>query len=339
MTKRNFLLASLLALICFGVANVLMAKWSNRTPARRKVEYIHNAKGANVVLIGNSLLDGAVLPTVFADTAKASARPANLSELNAALGACEPPEQYLLFRLAERDARIPMVVIGFFDFQLTKTTVTKTSDLTGNRALSFDPRIDAKDAESIYHFTGLDRLEFRVFRTLPLLGYRSQTWKYVELLRRALSQIGTVAEASNSWGRVSDFNALEAPDIKSFNRQADRFTNAAFALNEPIQRIVSESNAHNYQLIFLLMPISPFHRANFYAQRSWRIYLDGLKRWASTHKIAFIDASEWFLSEEDFGDRLHLASKSHYSFTRRLASTIASLSGEAPLAAVTRPGK
>lgn len=73
-----------------------MARWSKRLPARRKLEAVAKASDANVLLVGNSLLDGKIDPAVFQRTAVLASQ--DLLPLNAAFAAWQSPEQYLLFR-------------------------------------------------------------------------------------------------------------------------------------------------------------------------------------------------------------------------------------------------
>jgi hypothetical protein len=233
-----------------------------------------------------------------------------------------PPEQYLLFRQAISTHSISTVVIGFYDFQLTEAAPTKPYDLEGNRAISLDPRIAATDAESVYDFNWAERSQFRILRSLPLIAYRSHVWKYVELLRRSLGEVGVPKLATNSLGRVSDFNALESSSADEFNKEALRFSAHPTSLNESMERILGESRCSNLQVILLLMPASPYHREAFYSQKAWNEYLQALRCSKELRGLGFIDASQWFLSENDFADRLHLGLSRTNTFSQRLAREI-----------------
>jgi hypothetical protein len=320
VTARKFLFAVLAVLACFVLANIAVSLWSRRFPAIRKLDQISVASDANLLFIGNSLLDGRIDPVLFINSPAAAS--AHLVPLNAALGGSLPPEQYLLFRHAAMNHPISTIVIGFYDFQLTKAIPTKPYDLAGNRAVSFDRRIAAAEAESIYNFTWAQRWQFRTLRSFPLIAYRTQVWKYIELLRRNLGEVGMPKSPTNAWGRASDFGALEASSQDAFNEEALRFSTQPTGLNEPTQRVVAESKSRHIRVILLVMPASPYHRETFYTQESWNKYLHALRNLKDVDSLGFIDASRWFLSERDFADRLHLDFSRTGAFTERLAREI-----------------
>ena len=324
-TRSDFLLALLLTVLCLLAINIAFGVWSTRTPFSRKLNAIDSQSGAEVLFLGNSLLDGRIDGDIFK-------KEANLIAVNAALGASDPAEHYLLFRYSlERDPKIRQVVIGFYDFQLTDSFGSKLSDLVGNRALALDSRISAPDARHIYHFGIADYLAFRTLRVFPMLAASSVVWQRIELLRRELGGIGMPHQASSSWGRATDFKALEADTLEDFDREANRFGGNAAVLNEPLESIVEEARARKCQVVFLLMPASPYHRGTYYLRPSWKEYLLALKPTMAAEQVDFIDASLWFPLEDQFEDRLHLKKEQKDVLSKRLADALAGMAEPQPV--------
>jgi hypothetical protein len=319
MTRKAFLVSLLVTLSFLGVVNVAMGRWSSRLPMRIKLDAVASKSDANVLIIGNSLLDGQIDPPVFQKaTGKLSEQ---LLPVDLALGASQTPEQYLLFHEAIKRRQVRAIVIGFYDFQLTQPVPTTVSDLIGNRALAFDPRIDAGDAESIYHFNFGDRVKYRLFRGLPMLAYRGNAWKSVELLRRKLGNVGMPEVAANELGRVADFDALETKSSE-FQAQAQQFAENPVRLNEPMERILQEAKERHCAVVFVLMPISPYHQATYYSLASWKRYQAAIQALATRHRAGFIDASQWYGDPSDFADRLHMQKGMRNAFSARLAQAM-----------------
>ena len=318
MDPRTRLFISLIfAAVAFVGLNLAMGRWSDRLPAREKAAQVGGSTAANVLLIGNSLLDARINARVFEVISRSYG--VDLIPLNAALGASQPADQYLLFREFVSKRTPTAVVIGFFDFQLTHDQPTTVEDLIGNRAVAFDHRIRATDAEFIYQLSSLDRIKYLAFRMSPVLSYRANAWKYVEMLRRRLHTFGLPSDSrSNEFGRVADLDAIEYGSVRKFDEDASAFAKAPARFNEANQRMIDQTRSLGARPVLLLMPISPFHRRLFYSRESWDRYLRAVRGLASGRGATVQDGSDWFPDEDDFVDHLHLSA----SRTDRLSAQI-----------------
>ena len=155
MNKRLLAVPLVIALCAFIVVNLAMEKWHNRLLTTQKLNRITAPSSANVVLVGNSLLDGYVDPKTFSEVAQSESK--DLHVIDAALLGSGPPVQSLLFQQAEKSHPLKTVVIGFMDFQLTVTDTTHPMDILGSSVIVFDKRVSVSDAANAYNFGMLDR--------------------------------------------------------------------------------------------------------------------------------------------------------------------------------------
>lgn len=125
-------------------------------------------------------------------------------------------------------------------------------------------------------------------------------------LRRKLSEIGMPMAANNSFGRVADFRLLESSSLTKFDRDATNFVDHPAQFNRPTELMLQRAAARNCKVTFLLMPGSPTHRRVYYSRAAWAQYIQTLKAVAERRGIRFIDASDWFQRDQDFGDTLHM---------------------------------
>jgi hypothetical protein len=302
MSKRDLLIPAAVVLIAFIAGNVVEARRSRFFLQRQKINAIRQAPDANVLLVGNSTFDWHVDSTAFEHTARLAGE--NMIPVNAALMATQPEDQYLLFRQGMKNPGIRAVVIGFYDFQLTNHSSPAVADLTGFRAVAFDSRIDPRDADLTYSFPPAERLKFRIFRLFPLLAYRELALP-VQQLRDAIR--GPSPPQDDSFAIILKYFSLGG-----YPRD----------LNPPMDRIVHESAVRKARVVFVLVPMSPKHRADRYSLPGWRTYVDGMKRWMAAHQCGFIDASEWLPLESDFDDDIHFKRAKAGVFSVLLANAL-----------------
>ena len=302
--------------------NLLISLWSQRLPYSRAIEHIRDASQCNLLLIGNSLLDQHVDENSL--TRAAAERGAVLDPLNAALGASQPPEQRLLFDYSlEHQAQVRMVAVGIFDFQLTAEDHSHPLDLTGNRVIGLDRRIEYKDVAETYGFGLRDRIELTILRHFPMAAYRTNAWRYVELLRRAMGANGLPQKSVNSMGRVDDFAALEASSVGAFDAEAQEFLSNPMRFNSSYEEIFSDAERKNIKPIIILMPMPPLHRRTYYDRPSWKAYMAALTSLANRRGISVLDASGWFSQPDDFVDHLHVSQGAAREFSYRLGLELA----------------
>ncbi len=310
-------------LILFG-GNELMSRWSHRLPYRRKLVEIAHTSNANLLFVGNSLLDG------YIDEAKLESAAYQhgviLRGLNAALGATQPPEQELLFEDAiEHQPSLRTVVIGAYDLQLTSDVPTRVDDLVGNRMVAIDSVFSMREVQAVYRFDPGQKLAVELMRALPLVANRGSAWRDVEMLRRRMAQVGMPPVATNSMGRAADFDALEAGSVTKFDEEVQQFLSSQQRFNSPYRSILQQAHDHGLRVVILIMPTSPFHRQTFYARSSWKEYLEALRKMAAEEQITLIDASGWMSDPHDFVDHLHLAPRAVGAFSTTLGATLATV--------------
>jgi hypothetical protein len=313
MNNRLFAIPLLIALGAFIVVNLAMEKWHYRLHTTQKLAMISAPSKANLILVGNSLLDGYVDPEKFSEVARSESE--DLHVIDAALLGSAPPVQDLLFQQAEKSHPLKTVVIGFLDFQLTASNTNHPMDIMGSSVIVFDKRISVSDAADAYSFGPLDRLQFAVIRSLPVLAYRGNAWKYVEMLRRKMSGMGMPPTKE-------EFAALEMENLADFDREAQTFAANPRRLNNPMERILQDSKSHGYNVILVLMPVSPSHISKYYTRPSWISYEAALRSFSRERGLTFVDGTSWFDRPEDFKDKLHLLVTPNLHLTECLASAV-----------------
>ena len=324
MRQRTLPITALVVALFLLAANLLMTRWSARLPYREKLEDIRLAQAPNILFIGNSLLDGRVDATALK---QGSGTPAvSLRPLNAALGGTEPHTQALLMDYSVRShPELQTLVIGFFDFQLTAEDRVTPADLTGNAAVAIDPRFPLSEVDAVYHFTPLEDLQLRFLRAAPMVAYRKNAWKYVEILRRRMEQMGMPHEATNSNGRAADFSSLEAGTPAHFDDEVAESLQAPQPFNASYERIFAEGASRHLHVVMVAMPMSPEHRSTYYARPSWNAYWKLTRQRLQQRGFEVIDASDWMPSSTQFVDSLHMSPAAATEFSYRLGQQLQDL--------------
>ena len=322
MRSRPLFVTVSICILALVAANVAMVPWSRRLPWYRKLESIRAAKDPNVVFIDSSLLDARVDAAALdrgGATGKVSLRP-----VNAALGAAGPQDQNLLMEYATQlHPGIRTLVVGFMDFQMTNEIRVHAIDLTGNHMVAVDSRFPISEVAPLYDFGRADQAELQLLRWVPVAANRKNAWKYIELLRRSMSDVGLPQEATNSMGRVADFAGLEADSMETFDREAEQFLQNPSHFNTSFERIFDEARQHNLKVFLVLMPASPGHRERFYTRASWSAYKSKLQALSQQRGFTFVDASDWLPEQSQFMDALHMTLPSASDFSYRLGRELA----------------
>jgi hypothetical protein len=170
-----------------------------------------------------------------------------------------------------------------------------------------------------YQMTWGDRLEFEVMRWLPMMVERGTIWQKIELLRRVMSGIGMPGEQTNRFGRAADFNLLEVNSRKDFVSACDRWSETTTGLSRPILEIIRESQIQGAEVVFVEMPMHPFHQQTYYGLPQWSRYRDRLRELVTQTGSEYISASDWIDDPAEFADHLHMAASGARDFSRRLA--------------------
>lgn len=281
---------------------------------RQLLRQLNSTSDVTHLALGNSLMAAGFKAAAF----DADIKPMRAVGFNAALGATDPVEHLMLLRrVLRRGQTLTTVIYGFFDFQLTEPPLATNSDLIGNRAASYYLEPDL--ALKYYEMSPRDRLEFSLMRHVPIMVERGAIWQKVELMRRAMSQLGMPPVAINRMGQVSDFAMLEAGSPAAFTAHCDRSIAEHAKLSAPILQIIAESKAHGARVVIVEMPMHPFHQRTFYSLPAWNRYRDYVRTLVEQAGAVYLNASDWIERPDEFADHLHLSASGADDFSRRLA--------------------
>jgi hypothetical protein len=321
--KRYLFIPLAIALLILTAYNILIffaAKHTQRQHLLTTLDHLSPSTGC--VFLGNSLIEAGCDTAAFE-----TAWPQNNSSpltVNLGLGATTPVEHYLILKRAlSRPTQIKYVIYGFFDDQLNLAPDGKWEDLIGNRAFSYYSPADAAAFYSPHSKLAAWQLELT--DQLPMLAERSSLWDRVELFRRRLDEIGMPKQKVNRFGRVGDFNALEAKDVPDFTRRCENIVQGQKEFSAPIQAIIDLAHQHGATVYFVEMPMSPRHLETFYSLPIWTKMRSHLQTLASAQHVTYITASDWVPDGNDFEDTVHLNEQGARNFSARLGSTLAKL--------------
>jgi hypothetical protein len=319
MKRRLFIPLAMVLVILFGY-NMLIHFAARKTQRQHLLSVInHLPPSTECLFLGNSLIEAGGDTAAFQSAwAGGDATPMTV---NLGLGATTPVEHYLILKRAfGQPVQIKYVIYGFFDDQLNASTSGKWEDLIGNRAFSY---YFPQEAAAFYEpHSRLAAYQMELIERVPMLAERSSLWDKVELFRRHLDQVGMPKEKMNRFGRVADFNSLEASDVPSFTRRCEGIVHAKRTFSPPIQAMIELAHEHGAKFYLVEMPMSPRHLQTFYSLPVWtetRTYLQSL---AEREHVTYIAASDWVPNGTNFEDTVHLNEQGARSFSARLATVM-----------------
>lgn len=322
LERRPFFALLLTAAVLFVAANLFIAPRSHRMSYHAMLDTIQAPGNPSLILVGNSLLLNVEDRTLDRATARAGLA---TSTLNTALSGAWPPEQRLLFEYSlQHHSSLRILVVGFYDFQLTQPDHSGVGDLIFGRQVGIDPRLPLQQVAAAYQFSPARTLELRIVRDVPLFAYRAGAWGRVEFLRRALARLGIP-----NGDAEHDNDGLEADSPQAFDGEALAFAHQPLRFNASFDAIFQKARAHGMQIVAVVMPMSPNHLRTFYDRPSWPRYLDALGSAARAENlpIHFIDASRWEPGQNPgqnaFDDNLHMSPAAAADFTRHLGPALA----------------
>jgi hypothetical protein len=323
MKKRLFIpiAIALVILFAYNVAIAFAAKKTQRQHLLSSIE--HLSPSTDCLFLGNSLMEAGCDPNSF----ESSWAPANSSPMaaNLGLGATTPVEHYLILKQAlSRPVHVKYVIYGFFDDQLNAAPDGKWEDLIGNRAYSY---YFPKDAAAFYApHSRLSEWRMEMTEHVPMLAERSSLWDRVELFRRRIDQIGMPKQQVNRFGRVADFNALEAKDVPDFTKRCAAIVRGQKGFSAPIQAMIDLAQQHGAKFFFVEMPMSPRHLETFYSLPVWAEVRSHLQSLAREQGVTYITASDWVSDGGDFEDTVHLNERGARFFSARLGTALSQMS-------------
>jgi len=228
------------------------------------------------------------------------------------------------------------LIYGFFDDQMNAPSRGEWADLIGNRALSY---YFAEDAAALYApGSRLKRAQFEITRCIPMLAERSSPWGQVEMLRRAMEDVGMPPGKTNRYGRVDDFKKLEATDLKSFSQRCESALSRGVPFSAPIQGIILLAQEHGAKVILVEMPMPSRHRQIFYSSAGWKRMRKHLQELARASGTYYVSASDWVQDDTMFEDATHLNEVGAKNFSTRLATAISRITSPETEVARRRPG-
>lgn len=319
--KRLTIVGGVAVLVLLGY-NGLISRLATQSQRQRAVAALaHLPANADVVFLGNSLMEAGGDPIAFGAAAGAQ-HPT--PPLNLALGATSPVEHCLIWQNAlARDLHPRWLIYGYFDDQLNAMPSGDWADLVGNRAISY--YFPAQAAELYAPGSSLKRWELLMTGSVPIVSERSSLWTLVERWRRSLEAIGLPAQKTNRFGRVNDFGPTGPDEIASFNRRCGAITEQQSPFVEPIRQIIKLAQEHHVQVIFVEMPMPSRHRQTFYATPVWQLLRQQVQKQTQESGALYLNASEWVNNDAQFEDAMHLNQEGARVFSTRLADTLRQL--------------
>jgi hypothetical protein len=317
MRKRLFI-SILIALAILAGYNVLIhfaAKKTMRQHLLAKIDQLPDS--IECVFLGNSLIEAGGDADAFKSGWLQTNTPPGT--VNLGLGATTPVEHYLILKRAlSKPNHLKYVVYGFFDDQLNVSVRGNWEDLLGNRAFSY---YFPKDAAAFYTPNSrLGALKMELVAHVPMLAERSSLWDKVELFRRQMDEVGMPPKKTNRFGRVADFNALEAADVPSFTQRCGTIVKSDQGFSAPMQAILKLAQEHGVKVFLVEMPMSAKHRETFYSLPVWAETREHLQKLASEHQAIYVAASDWVKDSGDFEDTVHLNEQGARFFSAQLAA-------------------
>jgi hypothetical protein len=315
MTRRSVLQAVGLTVIILIATNELTQRMSRNSVPRQVMRTIESAPTTIGVLgIGNSLIAAGFNSATMQQACSDAGRPC--VAVNGGLGATGVIEHLLLTRLALRRHQVVVLVYGYFDQQLANDVVAKNSDIFGNRSMLYyqEPDVTLEYAR----FSPSERSLFQLCRSSALLRERGSIWAKVESVRRKLGSLGMPPQATNQFGRQSDFAFLEAKDSRKFVFECEKVIRSGDFLSTPVLALFKQCQERGTRVIVVEMPMHPVHIQRFYSEPIWKTFRAKTELAVERAGASYLDASAWITEPGLFADHLHLSSDGSRRFSQIL---------------------
>jgi len=319
MTTKHFFVSLAWALGVIVAFNVFLAIRMDTVP-KLIMRQMRATPRIDILFLGNSLMQSGLDANTF--TKEWTSPNAAPVPFNAGLGSSSPVEHYLLAKQAYlHHEPIPYLVYGFYNLQLTKPQSFAWSDLVGNRAMGYST--DPSKAASLYAPGSLfERWRFELIGAAPMLREHSELWKYVEIFRRKLQEVGMAKAKTNEFGRIADFETFAQSEQAQFGQDCEKAVKDQTPFVLAIQTLLQLAHEHNTQVIFIEMPMTSDHRTQYYSTLIWQQYQSYLQQSFKAEGALFINANDW-VSDEDFSDGLHLNEAGAAVFSTKIAQVMA----------------
>lgn len=298
------------ALLVVGLVALNAAAWlgSRNTVPRALVRAGKARAGATDLFLGNSLVAAGVDEQAFSGAAPGR------TAFNGGLGSSYPLEHLLLF---QQWPHLPSRAVhyGYFATQLTALVEGSFETLKGNRTLVYDHL-----GEALPHLGlgPLHALGLRVAGAVPLVVDRGAIWARVERLRRALGETGMPKAATGRFGRIGDFEGMDALGVEPTG-QAPREA----GLSGPIRSLVDQARRRGLAVYLVRMPLSARRREQLGRLSGWAEYQARTEALVRELGATPVSCEDW-VDDGGFEDGLHLSPEGARAFSARYALALAS---------------
>jgi hypothetical protein len=316
MSTKRFFVCLALALFVIWLFNIFLAFKVDSVP-KLIMRQMRATPRIDMLFLGNSLMQSGFNAGSFASAWPV--RNTAPAAFNAGLGSSSPVEHYLLADQAYRHHKpITYLVYGFYDLQLTTPQSFNWVDLIGNRSMGYSTE-PAKAASLYAPGSILESWRFHLIGAVPMLREHSQLWKYVEVIRRFLQEVGMRKARTNQFGRVADFEAVALPDKFKFDQDCEKAVQESAPFVPAVLELLRLAHEQNTQVTVIEMPMNSSHRNSCYSTVAWRQYRRYLQQRLQTEGVTYAVASDWITNDADFSDGLHLTKEGADAFSKKMA--------------------
>lgn len=287
------------------VLNIGIVVLERNNPARALARRLQQKSDNDYIFVGNSL--------IAAGIDNATCEKQSLKCFNAGIGSTQTSEHAAIAEEAIATGIHGKLVYGFMDLALSESP---EPGWKGNRAIAFHLKT-VKIPES-YGLSAVSGYEFTVRKYIPVLTYQDSLWAKVERIRRILADKTLRKKtATNTFGRASDFSALEDGSSERFAARVRKAMSNNSLLCPEVMRLLNAAAKDGREAVFVVMPMPSKHRESYYRTPEWQAYLDRLATELDALGARLVNMDEMAL-DSDFSDAVHLSPTGATAFTEFL---------------------
>jgi len=287
------------------VMNLGVTLIERNNPARALAGRLQKASQNDYVFIGNSLIAAGI------DTGVCHEQ--HLACLNAGIGSTQTSEHAAIAEEAIATGIQGKLVYGFMDLALSESP---EPGWKGNRAIAF--HLKKVNIPKSYGLSAISGLEFTFRKNIPVFTYQDSMWAKVERVRRVISDKSLARRtASNTFGRASDFSALEDGSSERFAARVRNAMAKTSLLCPEVMRLLNAAAKDGREVVFVVMPMPAKHRNAYYRTPDWQAYLDRLATELDARGARLVNMDEMAV-DSDFSDAVHLSPTGATAFTEFL---------------------
>jgi len=275
------------------ILNVGITIIERNNPTRILAARLQQASNNDYLFLGNSLIVAGI------DTDVCSKQ--RLTCMNAGIGSTQSSEHAAIAQEAIASGVRGKLIYGFMDLTLSESPEL---DWKGNRSIAF--HLKNVNIPESYGLNGVSRYDFILRKSVPLLTYQDSLWANV--VRQS---------ATNTFGRASDFSALEDGSSERFAARVRKAMAKTSLLCPEVMRLLNAAAKDGREVVFVVMPMPAKHRNAYYRTTDWQGYLDRLATELDALGARLVNMDEMAL-DSDFTDAVHLSPAGATAFTEFL---------------------